>query len=420
MTKNIFRTCLFSICIVLLCAEAWALVLSEDGESLDFRINVPGARANAMGGAFIGLADDATAAYTNPAGLTILTQPEISFEYKCGEYTLRRYTPENTHFDFDNTASGVSFLSYVNPKDKITFAIYRHQLINLETDRYDVFMARDEMFPEDPDLFVESSLSSEIDIDAITYGFGAGFKLTEKFSVGVSVGFAQLDYNYQRFEYQNPDWRGDEKEGEFVAEEDSAEHFTVAMLWNIFGELNLGMVYRYGPEFDTTRHNYHNLGNHHHRIKNVLKVPDMYGFGLSYRFFSSLTTVLDVNYVKHSQFLDDLRDWDGGRPKIQLDKDDTYEINFGLEYVFDVQDKPIAARFGYHFKPQTNLFYKGGAKDDWMDEEFKKVIRKGEDDHIYSLGFGIVPTENMQFDFAISAGDFIVEGILSFVYRFDK
>ena len=38
-------------------------------------------------GAFIGLADDATAAYTNPAGLTVLTKPEVSVEHKWGKYT---------------------------------------------------------------------------------------------------------------------------------------------------------------------------------------------------------------------------------------------------------------------------------------------------------------------------------------------
>jgi hypothetical protein len=52
---------------------AWAVVIGPDILGVDFRFNNPGARANAMGGAFIGLADDATAAYTNPAGLTILT-----------------------------------------------------------------------------------------------------------------------------------------------------------------------------------------------------------------------------------------------------------------------------------------------------------------------------------------------------------
>ena len=40
-----------------------------------------GARASGMGGAFIGVADDATAASWNPAGLIQLEKPEISVVY---------------------------------------------------------------------------------------------------------------------------------------------------------------------------------------------------------------------------------------------------------------------------------------------------------------------------------------------------
>ena len=38
--------------------------------NLQFRLDNPGARAHAMGGAFVGLADDTTAIFANPAGLT--------------------------------------------------------------------------------------------------------------------------------------------------------------------------------------------------------------------------------------------------------------------------------------------------------------------------------------------------------------
>src|SRR5688500_8544536 len=40
----------------------------------------PGARSLSLGGAFIALADDATAATTNPAGLQRLSRPEVSIE----------------------------------------------------------------------------------------------------------------------------------------------------------------------------------------------------------------------------------------------------------------------------------------------------------------------------------------------------
>ncbi len=49
--------------------------------NIDFNFIGAGARARAMGGAFIGGADDATAASWNPAGLTFLEKPEVSATY---------------------------------------------------------------------------------------------------------------------------------------------------------------------------------------------------------------------------------------------------------------------------------------------------------------------------------------------------
>src|SRR5437899_12914531 len=52
----------------------------ESLAGLQFNFGNPGARALGMGGAFIGLADDASAAEANPAGLTILRKPEVTLE----------------------------------------------------------------------------------------------------------------------------------------------------------------------------------------------------------------------------------------------------------------------------------------------------------------------------------------------------
>src|SRR5712692_3772537 len=52
----------------------------ESLSGLQFNFGNPGARSLGMGGAFLGLADDASAAEANPAGLTILRKPEITIE----------------------------------------------------------------------------------------------------------------------------------------------------------------------------------------------------------------------------------------------------------------------------------------------------------------------------------------------------
>lgn len=49
---------------------------------LQFDFVNPGAKSLALGGAFAGVADDATASFANPAGLTLLLTPEVSGELR--------------------------------------------------------------------------------------------------------------------------------------------------------------------------------------------------------------------------------------------------------------------------------------------------------------------------------------------------
>ncbi len=67
-----------------------------------------GARAIGMGGAFIAVADDATAASWNPGGIVQLDKPEISFVYKY----LRR--SENKSFENHPEASSTDSVDYHN------------------------------------------------------------------------------------------------------------------------------------------------------------------------------------------------------------------------------------------------------------------------------------------------------------------
>ena len=65
---------------VVLCLAADASAQSSLQVPIQFDFLNPSARSLALGGAFVGLADDATAALVNPAGLIGLTRKEISIE----------------------------------------------------------------------------------------------------------------------------------------------------------------------------------------------------------------------------------------------------------------------------------------------------------------------------------------------------
>ena len=75
----------------------------ESLSGLQFNFGNPGARSLGMGGAFLGLADDASAAEANPAGLTILRKPEITIEGR--NYQEQQvFTTSGTFPDLKRTA----------------------------------------------------------------------------------------------------------------------------------------------------------------------------------------------------------------------------------------------------------------------------------------------------------------------------
>ncbi len=113
-------------------------------------ISNPGARAAAMGGAFIGVADDATTAVTNPAGLSNLSLPEVYGEVK-GSRAL--------------SSPFLSFLSVAIPVNpRLTVAVVRNQNLH------------------------------DVDIDESLYAAAAGAQLSSHLRVGLSVGLLQATY----------------------------------------------------------------------------------------------------------------------------------------------------------------------------------------------------------------------------------
>ncbi len=62
------------------------LAAQEGPVTFELSFSSPGARSMGLGGAFVALADDATAAFANPAGLVQLLKPEVSMEGRWQSY----------------------------------------------------------------------------------------------------------------------------------------------------------------------------------------------------------------------------------------------------------------------------------------------------------------------------------------------
>ncbi len=119
---------------------AVAIVVSANGFALDLNISGAGARAKGMGGAFIGVADDATAVSWNPAGLAQLDRPEAS---AVGLFNVTKGTLDSTNWDFIGQNAehefsanhiALNFFSLVLPvkmaERNLTFAVAYQRMID--------------------------------------------------------------------------------------------------------------------------------------------------------------------------------------------------------------------------------------------------------------------------------------------------
>lgn len=137
---------MFGVLLILLAAGRPGFARSniEANAGIQFGFSNPGARSRAMGGAFIGLADDATAALANPAGLTQLAATEISLEGRLSQFTTTLPFESTAQFggtviprEFTSTVGGGSFQSFVYAgRQPWSVAVYRAELVNFEADGF--------------------------------------------------------------------------------------------------------------------------------------------------------------------------------------------------------------------------------------------------------------------------------------------
>lgn len=207
---------------------------------LEFELSHPGARSLGVGGAFAALADDATAAYANPAGLVQLTRTEISLE---GRYWNR---PDDFLFGDLGT-----FGSLVYPRGRWTFALYSHRLATFESFSHTSGVFRIAGAPYDT--------RDNVDLRIATWSAAAGFRLTEQLSFGLALvqADAHVDGNREVF------LQGAQPPGIFVpippqrllatgnlAIDDRDLTLSAGMLWNPSEGFSAGAFVRRGARFE--------------------------------------------------------------------------------------------------------------------------------------------------------------------------
>jgi long-subunit fatty acid transport protein len=368
-----------------------------------------------MGGAFIGVADDATAASWNPGGLIQLERPEVSIVLSYDRRYEKRSFEQNAGAsgDYDISLYDVNYFSLAYP-----FVFLTHNMIvsfNYQTlydfnkeHSYDYLYRSRTTFTAGP-ITVNTSLNGARQTDQETEGYlkalspAVAFQLTPALSLGLTFNVfheslgSRWDTDYDdalsgtqvvqvvappsTTTYNLTQWSRYRDQYEFRTSVNPLNldeaSFHLGFLWTINSFLTLGGVYKpaYTAEvkYKETFESYQyvvNVANPADQSTSVvpymviaderqeIDMPASYGLGLSCRFSDAFTMDLDLYRTDWQHFV--LRQADGreislitGQERSLAETEPTHQVRLGGEYLFMVKNKYVVPlRAGAFYDPE--------------------------------------------------------------------
>lgn len=381
--------------------------------AIPFNFSPPGARSLAMGGSFIGVADDATAAASNPAGLVILTKPEFSAHVRYTKASETETSAGEVEFSdgviFGEPHTAPSFFSMVYPRKNVSFSIFYQQVANFDT-------ANSVSAPYDDPLsngVVNVSAFSGVDLKLQDIGVSGAARFG---NVSVGASIVQRKMNLAFFsDLSGPDFYDFsfvfDEEGN--AEEDTTVAFNAGVLVNPNGKLSVGAVYKRGGEFDFPYGVFVDFAGLFDAFCDGsdcptarVTIPDSFGVGIGYRPSDTVLIAADATFVQYSKLGDTIlrrTPLDLYPPVTNLrppaDFKDVVELHAGAEKTF-AGSTPFSVRAGVFHRPNFN-------SEGTIDAGATFV----------TFGAGAVFGRRFQLDAAGSISDVVKEALVSFVVR---
>lgn len=416
------------VCILIALMLVPLAASAQVGIAFEFSFSNPGARSMGFGGAFVALADDATAAFANPAGLVQLVQPEVSMEVRHWSYSIP-YTftgrltgsPTNIGLDtksgvyhrtYEDERTGVSFLSFVLPRKRWSLAFYRH----LSAD-FQLSSSTQGLFAEGEGPLDTERLFDRIDrteLETVAYGLSGAFEVHERLSLGLTLTY----YDGLLTGFQNHyKWDDESFEGffgpttflpeRFVAGTDfkaggSDLAFNAGLLWRLAENWRFGAFYRRAPTFDfditlvagpeSQRPDF--PPGESFRTTTPIDYPNVYGAGLSFRSGGGgLTLSYEWDHVEYSRIFDSLGETSSG----ELIEDGD-EHHLGAEYAFLKARPVIALRTGMWLDPNHQV------RSSFDDPILLGLLGTGGDEMHFSFGIGAA-FKSFQIDLGVDLAD---------------
>ena len=414
-----------------------------------FDFSTPGARANAMGRAFVGLADEATAAYNNPAGLSVLARPEFSIEYRDFSTDFEALKP-NEQFSITSIQPDAPEDSRID-LDRIGFASFS---FSLERYNFSAFYANNLDYRRDPvfnqlslvenNFNVSTNYIIENDLRHITlntYGLSVSRDFG-KLDLGIAVAVSSLSLDFTAktsLSSRTLDF------GDLViSETDSKSNkpaYVLGALYQVHPRFRLGFSYKRQPRFTYTDQ----VNNFEYPDGNPIpihfKIPDSLQLGFALQPNDFWTILLDVDWVQYEQLLGSnmtllsrinagsFQTLDTEEQFFTFSKDDfrigdNPDLRVGAEYLLPINGGNIVAlRFGGFLDPDHKTRFVGepDREQDRFLYDIQTFIFNTDDKKNnvgYTMGLGFVWQNKLNLDVALVRSDRFERLVASFLYRF--
>jgi hypothetical protein len=376
----------------------------------------PGARALALGGAVIGLADDASASELNPAGITQIPRNEISIEYRQRRNAIDNryidsavrandppYGGDNFACDYSGPGAGgscgridsrwgrgIAYLSaVVHTPYGLSLAVYRHEIerqrLSFVRDSLDVPNPASQN-PNDRLQFPGNVVTLDRQLDRL--GLAVGYRFSQHFALGFSLNENSLSYSYVAAN----EFQIDGTTNQTLVESGNEKKFgyTTGLIWLPVPTFQVGAAYSSRTRFDLSDTNlvcsdatcpgprqpdYGNGGSGlfpaptnylFRRGKSPFTLPEKFGVGVTFRppRFNIVAEVDRVRYSEGNRFLNPIivNIENGVITGFELERQnfvapDITEIHAGIEWlpIVSPSGSALALRIGYFREPDHRL-----------------------------------------------------------------
>lgn len=399
----------FAACAFVSAGSSYAQTNAQVNSGIQFDFPLPGARSLALGGAFVAIADDASAAVANPAGLTALAEPEVSAEGRFWRFVS--VTPLRGHAfgapsgigvdtiagvvegETSKNAKGLSFASAVLPLGRFALGVYRHQ-----QSRFRAEIVSEGPFITNPGF--EDRLrpfTGTIALDIANYGVALSRRFGNGLSIGGAVALSDFSINSRVVvAYRPPELYtipANERSrytgfgqaygpanlavsnSEGLIEENGKDKGMAVNVGAIYrsqaSRWNVGGAIRLNPKFNYTTAS--RFGDGHPFFPGVqlnppqtatFNVPDVYSIGAAWRLQEQWIVSAQFDRVLFSQLSDEFTDVNGttgGESHTAviegLKYPDSNQPRLGTEYVWLRSGQAISFRMGTAYESPHQLTF---------------------------------------------------------------